>query len=71
MGVQYELLGHSRVEVPITLRGVIEGYYRGIDGLGDVGSVAQDCLHQSPVIPHDGALACGEGEGLCPPQPDL
>ena len=71
MGVQYELLGHSRVEVPITLGGVVEGYYRGIDGLGDVGSVVQDCLHQSPVIPHDGALARGEGEGLSPPQPDL
>jgi glycerol kinase len=68
--VEDELLGHARVEVLVAVRRLVERDDGRVDGLGDVGAVVQDHLHQPAVVAHHGALAGREGVRLRPAEAD-
>src|SRR6185437_15774684 len=69
VGVEDELLGDAAVEVLVALRSFVERDHRGVDGLGDVGLVVEDHLHQPAVVAHHRTLPGGEALGLGPARP--
>src|SRR6266545_601644 len=70
VGVEDELPCRPLIEVPVTLRSVLQGDDRGVDRVGDLGPVVEDHLHQQPVVPLDRTLPGGERVRLGPAQPD-
>src|SRR5437763_17123798 len=68
MGVKHILSGRPLVEVPVSLRSILQRNNRRIDRLGNLYLVIEDGHHQLAVIAHDRALTGGERKGLGPAQ---
>jgi len=68
MGVKDEFLGSSFVKVLVTLWCLLQRNDGGVDRLGDLHLVIEDCHHQLTMVTHHRTLTGGEREGLCPAQ---